>query len=72
MEFKDHNLVPYPEGTPGEPRVRYERKPVKDANGEIVPGLYQAWIVLDNPGQLNSYTTGMVKQVILAFRRAST
>ena len=72
MEFNDHNLVPFPEGTPGEPRVRYERKPVKDANGEIVPGLYQAWIVLDNPGQLNSYTTGMVKQVILAFRRAST
>jgi 6-oxo-cyclohex-1-ene-carbonyl-CoA hydrolase len=44
--------------------IRYERRPVAD-------GLYAAWIVMDNPGQLNSYTTEMVKELILAFRRAS-
>jgi 6-oxocyclohex-1-ene-carbonyl-CoA hydrolase len=32
-----------------------------------VPGLYNAWIWLDNPSQYNSYTTDMVKGVILAF-----
>ena len=34
-------------------------------------GLYNAWITLDNPAQFNSYTTEMVKAVILAFRAAS-
>ena len=33
--------------------------------------LYNAWISLDNPTQFNSYTTDMVKAVILAFRAAS-
>ena len=36
-----------------------------------MPGLYNAWIWLDNPGQYNSYTTDMVKGVILAMRAAS-
>ncbi len=52
-------------------RIGYERRPLLDSEGNPVPGLYNAWIVLDNPSQLNSYTTGMVKEVILAFRRAS-
>jgi 6-oxo-cyclohex-1-ene-carbonyl-CoA hydrolase len=71
MEFKDHNLAAYPTDVPDEGRVRYERRPVKGPRGEAVEGLYAAWIVLDNPGQMNSYTTSMVKQVILGFRRAS-
>jgi 6-oxo-cyclohex-1-ene-carbonyl-CoA hydrolase len=33
--------------------------------------LFNAWITLNNPGQFNSYTTEMVKSVILAFRAAS-
>jgi 6-oxocyclohex-1-ene-carbonyl-CoA hydrolase len=37
----------------------------------VVPGLYNAWIWLDNPTQFNSYTTDMVKGAILAFRAAS-
>ena len=37
-----------------------------------MPGLHQIWITLDNEKQLNSYTTEAVKEVILAFRRAST
>jgi 6-oxo-cyclohex-1-ene-carbonyl-CoA hydrolase len=40
-------------------------------DGAVVPGLYNAWITLDNPDQFNSYTTDMVKGVILAFRAAS-
>jgi 6-oxo-cyclohex-1-ene-carbonyl-CoA hydrolase len=36
-----------------------------------VPGLHTVRITLDNPSQLNSYTTDMVKGVILAFRAAS-
>ncbi len=36
-----------------------------------MPGLYNAWITLDNPAQFNSYTTDMVKGTILAFRAAS-
>ena len=51
--------------------IRYEHRPVKDREGKPVEGLHAVWIVLDNPSQLNSYTTDMVKEVILAFRRAS-
>ena len=51
--------------------IRYERKPLLRSSGEEVEGLFNAWIVMDNPAQLNSYTTDMVKEVILAFRRAS-
>jgi 6-oxo-cyclohex-1-ene-carbonyl-CoA hydrolase len=36
-----------------------------------VPGLHAVWITLDNPQELNSYTTDTIKEVILAFRRAS-
>jgi 6-oxo-cyclohex-1-ene-carbonyl-CoA hydrolase len=66
MEWKDHQLAAFREG-----KVRYERRPVRDAAGALVPDLFAAWITLDNPGQLNSYDTEMVKQVILGFRRAS-
>ena len=51
--------------------VRYEKRPARDRDGKAVSGLYNAWITLDNTGQLNSYTTEMVKGVILAFRAAS-
>jgi 6-oxo-cyclohex-1-ene-carbonyl-CoA hydrolase len=51
--------------------IRYERRRVLDADGHPVPDLCAVWITLDNPKQLNSYTTDMVKEVILAFRRAS-
>ena len=51
--------------------VRYELRPAADREGRAVSGLYHAWITLDNPSQHNSYTTEMVKGVILAFRAAS-
>jgi 6-oxocyclohex-1-ene-carbonyl-CoA hydrolase len=53
------------------PGVRYERRAARTPDGKEVPGLCNAWIWLDNPGQYNSYTTEMVKGVILAFRAAS-
>ncbi|MBI3147619.1 MAG: 6-oxocyclohex-1-ene-1-carbonyl-CoA hydratase [Betaproteobacteria bacterium] len=66
-EFNDHNLVPEFKS----PGVRYEKRPAKTPDGKIADGLYNAWIILDNPTQYNSYTTDMVKGVILAFRAAS-
>jgi 6-oxo-cyclohex-1-ene-carbonyl-CoA hydrolase len=51
--------------------VIYEKRPARNLQGEVVPGLYNAWIWLDNPKQYNSYTTDMVKGLILAFRAAS-
>jgi len=51
--------------------IRYERRPILDRAGKPVEGLAQIWISLDNERQLNSYTTAAVKEVILAFRRAS-
>jgi 6-oxocyclohex-1-ene-carbonyl-CoA hydrolase len=65
--LNDHNLVPH-QVVPG---VLYEKRPAKTPDGKVVPGLYNAWIILDNPKQFNSYTTDMVKGVILAFRAAS-
>ncbi|GAB1459657.1 hypothetical protein MASR2M50_14310 [Thauera sp.] len=63
----DHNLVP----ETVVPGVIYEKRPARNLQGEVVPGLYNAWIWLDNPRQYNSYTTDMVKGLILAFRAAS-
>ena len=63
----DHNLVP----EAVVPGVIYEKRPARNLKGEVVPGLYNAWIWLDNPTQYNSYTTDMTKGLILAFRAAS-
>ncbi len=52
-------------------QIIYEKKPCKDKEGKDVEGVYNAWIWLNNPKQYNSYTTQMVKEVILAFREAS-
>jgi 6-oxo-cyclohex-1-ene-carbonyl-CoA hydrolase len=67
MTFKDHNLTP-PVTVPG---TRYEELPLRDPAGVTVPGLHTVRITLDNASQLNSYTTEMVKGVILGMRRAS-
>jgi 6-oxo-cyclohex-1-ene-carbonyl-CoA hydrolase len=66
-EFKHHGLV----ADFSRPGVRFERKPARTPDGKVAEGLYNAWITLDNPSQFNSYTTDMVKGVILAFRAAS-
>ncbi len=67
MQLKNHELVPDYEFR----SIRYEERPVRDRAGQEVDGLHQTWISLDNPAQLNSYTTAAVREVILAFRRAS-
>jgi 6-oxo-cyclohex-1-ene-carbonyl-CoA hydrolase len=51
--------------------IQYELRPVLDPRRQPVDGLFNAWITLNNPSQLNSYTTDTVKEVILAFRQAS-
>src|SRR3989338_1543797 len=66
-EFKNHEL----DENFARPGVRYEKRPARTPDGKIVQGLTNAWIWLDNPAQYNSYTTDMVKGVILAFRAAS-
>jgi 6-oxo-cyclohex-1-ene-carbonyl-CoA hydrolase len=66
-EFKNHDLV----DDFSKPGVGYELRPAHKPDGTAAPGLYNAWITLDNPKQFNSYTTDMVKGVILAFRAAS-
>ena len=66
-EIKDHDLAPLP----ATETVRFEKRPARRPDGNEVPGLYDAWITLDNQAQFNSYTTEMVKKVILAFRAAS-
>src|SRR5215471_6025561 len=66
-EFKNHDLV----DDVAKPGVRYEKRLAARPDGSVAAGLYNAWIWLDNPGQYNSYTTDMVKGVILAFRAAS-
>ena len=65
--FENHDLVE----TPTDTGVIFEKKPVKNFDGSVAEGLYVAWITLNNPKQYNSYTTQMVKEVILNFRRAS-
>ena len=51
--------------------LKFEKRPAKTPEGAVVPGLYNAWIILDNPTQFNAYTTEMVKGALLAFRAAS-
>jgi len=63
----DHKLA----ALPNCPEVLYEKRPAKTAAGDTAERLFDAWITLNNPGQYNSYTTEMVKAVILAFREAS-
>jgi 6-oxo-cyclohex-1-ene-carbonyl-CoA hydrolase len=65
--WKDHDL-PFDLASG---MVRYDLRPVRSGSGETAAGLHAVWITLDNPDQLNSYTTTMVKDVIQSFRRAS-
>ena len=53
------------------PCIVYEKKPVLDTGGNQVEKLYTAWVTLNNPRQLNSYTTEMVKGVIAGMHKAS-
>ncbi len=67
----DHNLIGQTVESLCDGMVLYEKRPAKRRDGTVAEGLYNAWIILNNPKQFNSYTTDMVKATILAFRRAS-
>ena len=65
--LKNHNLIDSYQFT----EILFEKRPCLDMNRKPVEGLYNAWIILNNPKQYNSYTTRAVKEVILAFGAAS-
>ncbi|MBV6421431.1 MAG: 6-oxocyclohex-1-ene-1-carbonyl-CoA hydrolase [Ignavibacteriaceae bacterium] len=62
----DHNLTPveYKE-------IIFEKRSCLDHSAKPIEGLFNAWIIINNPKQYNSYTTQAVKEIILAFREAS-
>lgn len=70
VDLKDHRInsdYQFP------PEVIYEERPIFDPgkSGEAAEtGLHAIWITLNNPGQFNSYTTEMVKAIIMAFHHA--
>ncbi len=70
--LKDHGLFGMERFGSAAPSVVYDKRAVEDPRGAAVPGLYAAWIILNNPAQYNSYTTDMVKAVIAGFQRASS
>ena len=65
--LKNHTLVPEVEFR----LIRYQLRPARSPAGEPVAGLYNAWIAIDNPTQMNSYTTDIARELVLAFRQAS-
>ena len=65
--MKNHNLVE----TPARKNILVERRPIRARDGSAVTGLHNLWITLNNPTELNSYTTEMIKEIILALREAS-
>ncbi len=65
--LENHNLVSEINAS----GIIIEKRPAKAPDGQTVDDLYNYWITLNNPAQYNSYTTDMVKALILAFREAS-
>ncbi len=65
-QLKSHNLVAHTYTD-----ILFEKRPCLDQSGQPVKDLYNAWIILNNPKQYNSYTTTAVKEIILAFGEAS-
>lgn len=70
-ELKSHDLHGPQHWGDFTPRIIYEKRPLKDLEGNIIDDLLVSWIILDNPRQYNSYTTEMVKGVIAGFENAS-
>ena len=70
--IKNHALFGTEHWGSSAPCTVYEKRPVLDAAGAPVDGLFTAWITLNNPAQFNSYTTEMVKGVIAGFQAASS
>lgn len=71
FDFVSHDLVSDGVRDGITDKVIFEKRPVILPDGTVADGLFNAWIILNNPAQYNSYTTDMVKSIILAFRAAS-
>ena len=71
FDFVSHDLVSDDVRAGLTGQVLYEKRPARAPDGSVVDGLFNAWITLNNPTQHNSYTTDMVKAMILALRAAS-
>ncbi|HFQ15690.1 MAG TPA: 6-oxocyclohex-1-ene-1-carbonyl-CoA hydratase, partial [Rhodobacteraceae bacterium] len=71
FKFESHDLVADDIRQAITDQILFEKRPATLPDGTEVEGLYNAWIILNNPAQYNSYTTDMVKSIILAFRAAS-
>ncbi len=65
--MKSHNLV----DSPPRAAILVEHRPALARDGAPVAGLHNVWITLNNPSELNAYTTEMIKEIILALREAS-
>ncbi|HDL01830.1 MAG TPA: 6-oxocyclohex-1-ene-1-carbonyl-CoA hydratase [candidate division Zixibacteria bacterium] len=65
-ELNNHNIVEV-----DFKEIKYDLVPALGNDGNTIDGLFNAWIYLNNPSQYNSYTTNAVKEIILAFRKAS-
>jgi 6-oxo-cyclohex-1-ene-carbonyl-CoA hydrolase len=70
-EMKNHSLWGEEHWGTEAPSTIYEKRPLVDPEGRKIDDLYVSWITLNNPAQLNSYTTQMVKGVISGFLSAS-
>jgi len=70
QEKKDHQLFGSEHWGTEAPCTVYEKRPLTDPKGNVIDGLYVAWIRLNNPQQYNSYTTEMAKGVIAGFTAA--
>src|SRR4030067_194733 len=71
-DLKDHSLFDARFFGDQAPSVKYEKRPILDQNAKPVAGLYSSWIVLNNPAQYNSYTTGMAKAIVAGFQKVSS
>jgi len=70
--LKDHQIFTDDHFGTEPPCTMFEKKPLVNPNtGEKIEGLYTAWVTLNNPTQLGSYTTEMVKGVIAGMHKAS-
>jgi 6-oxo-cyclohex-1-ene-carbonyl-CoA hydrolase len=65
--MKNHNLVE----NPPQSSILVEKRPVRTRDGGFADGLHNIWITLNNPAEMNAYTTEMIKEIILAMREAS-
>ena len=67
----DHNLVDVSVESLCDGMMLYEKRPAKRLDGSVAEGLYNAWIIFNNPKQYNAYTTDMLKGFTVALRRAA-